>query len=406
MTLASTAASLYPEIAFPEDAGLPELPNLFDGGWVREAYSQLPRLREVEPSRFRIRQFAHRPGRTAIVTYEVEWDPDEFIPSEIFAAKVNSEGPEEVFRYPDDPYLPGLQQVARSESAFRLVNEYLVAMRARRTGVELVRYRPTTRAVLRYSVGKVRFYARVMRPDVLPSLLAAHELISRSNFVVPRLAGHWPEGGTVWLSEIPGKNLCRNLRRGRMPDTEALLGGLESLWSASAEGNGGRPFNLSGAYQRAKLSFRHHVQDNSSAAKALAEAVKLLDPFIKSWHPTSIAHNDFYDDQMPVLPDGRIALVDFEETGPGDPMLDVGNFLAHLRWRASFGRKKKDDASGAYYNEFRNAALGRFGWSERELDFRESACVFRICTNTIRHPQPDWPQRLESGLRLVNETLG
>ena len=118
-----------------------------------------------------------------------------------------------------------------------------------------------------------------------------------------------------------------------------------------------------------------------------------------------MAHNDFYDDQMLALPDGRMALVDFEEAGPGDPMLDVGNFLAHLRWRSCLGRQRKNDATGSYYRLFRDAALDRFRWSDRELALREGVCLFRICTNTIRHPQADWRGKLESGLSLVNETL-
>ena len=109
---------------------------------------------------------------------------------------------------------------------------------------------------------------------------------------------------------------------------------------------------------------------------------------------------------MLVLRDGRIALVDFEEAGPGDPMLDVGNFLAHLRWASSFGRKGKREGSGTYYQQFRHAALQRFRWANRELAFREAVCLFRICTNTIRRPQGDWHDRLEAGLSLVNETLG
>ena len=52
------------------------------------------------------------------------------------------------------------------------------------------------------------------------------------------------------------------------------------------------------------------------------------------------------------------------------------------------------------------AALERFRWSERELALREAACLFRICTYVIRHPQPDWRGKLETGLSLVNETLG
>ena len=119
-----------------------------------------------------------------------------------------------------------------------------------------------------------------------------------------------------------------------------------------------------------------------------------------------MAHNDFYDDQMLVTHDGRIALVDFEEAGPGDPMLDVGNFLAHLHWASRFGRHRENDASGAYHPVFRQAALDRFRWSEMDLAFREAVCLFRICTNTIRRPQEDWRDTLAKGLSLVNATLG
>ena len=132
----------------------------------------------------------------------------------------------------------------------------------------------------------------------------------------------------------------------------------------------------------------------------------MLDLFVESWQPSEIAHNDFYDDQLLALPDNRMALVDFEEAGPGDSRLDVGNFLAHLRWRSRVGERKQTDASGVYHNVFRSAALHRFGWDERELDLREAICLFRICTNAVRNPRPDWQSRLETGLSLVNETLG
>ena len=89
-----------------------------------------------------------------------------------------------------------------------------------------------------------------------------------------------------------------------------------------------------------------------------------------------------YDDQMLRLPDGRIALVDFEEAGPGDPMLDVGNCLAHLKWADHFNRRRKKNASGKFNNEFKSAALERFQWNLGDLAMREAVCLFRICTNT------------------------
>ena len=406
MVSSPTAVSLYPEIAFPDDPGLEDLPRLFNAEWVWQAFLGQYGRPSTDPHRIRVRQFAHSLGRVALVSYEMEWRPDEYIPSQHLAIRVERDKPVELFRYPEDSRLPGLSQAAQPETALELLNRYVLAMRARRAGVELIRYRPSSRAVLRHRVGRVRFYARVMRPDAVTPLLTAQKLIGQSGFVVPRLAGYWEEGGVVWFSEIPGENLRQRIQDGKFPDPTLLLDGLQTLWAAPHPPAGTRPFDLSRAYRRAKRSFTHNVRDGGAALRNLKDATKSLDPFVRSWRPTGIAHNDFYDDQMLVLRDGRTALVDFEEAGPGDPMLDVGNFLAHLRWASRFGREERRDGSGAFCGSFRQAALERFPWADRELAFREAVCLFRICTNTIRRPQGDWHDRLEAGLSLVNETLG
>ncbi len=405
MVSSPATVPLYPEIGFPEDPGLGDLPRLFDSEWIWRAYCRQFGRPCTDPSRIRIRQFAHNLGRIAMVSYELEWPADEYIPSQHLAIRIERGKPAQLFRYPEDSLLPGLNDAARPETALKLLNRYVLSVRARRASVELIRYRPASRAVLRHSVGRTRFFARVMRPNAVAPLLAAQKLIGQSGFVLPRLAGYWAEGGVVWLSEIPGRNLRQRIQTGRLPDPSPLLDGLQSLWNAPEVPDGARAFNLSGAYRRAKRSFTHNIRDGEPALRSLNEAAKSLDPFVRSWRPTGIAHNDFYDDQMLVLRDGRIALVDFEEAGPGDPMLDVGNFLAHLRWAACFGRKRKRDGSGAFYSLFRQASLERFRWSERALAFREAVCLFRICTNAIRRPQSDWRGRLEAGLSLVNETL-
>ena len=399
------SAPLYPEIDFPEDSGLSEFPKLFDSDWVWETYCREFERPEVDPHRIRVRQFSHSLGRSAIISYEVEWHPDDYLPFQHFTVKIARDEPAEVFQFPDDPLLPGLADAAHPEAALRLLNRHVLAVGSRRARVEVIRYRPGSRAVLRHSVGRTRCFARVVRPAALGPLLAAREPVGRSGFVLPRLAGSWADGGVIWVSEIPGRNLRRHIRRGNTPDPTPLLDGLQSLWAQNPAAHGGPPFNLAGAYGRAKRAFRHKVSEGDPASRTLRAVTGILDPFVTSWQPTSMAHNDFYDDQMLALPDGRLALVDFEEAGPGDPMLDVGNFLAHLRWRSRLGRQRDNDATAAYYHLFRDAALERFRWNERELALREGVCLFRICTNTIRHPQADWRGKLESGLSLVNETL-
>ncbi len=400
-----TAPSLFPPVALPEDRGLPEFSRLFDGEWVWRAYCSRFGRPEARPQRLRLRQLSYNPGRRAIVTGVAEWPLDEFITQEPFAIELARDRPARLFRYPEDPYLPGLTHAAAAVAAARLLDRYVFAAPVQRVRVRVVRYRPSGHAVLRYRLGRVRFYVRVMRPERVSRLLAAADLVAQSGFVLPRLAGSWPEGGVVWLSEIPGTNVRRLIRTGHPLDPEPILEHLARLWDTPAAANRHRPFNLLGAYRRARRVFRQVLRDQDGPRRTLKQATTALDPFVTSWQPSGVAHNDFYDDQLICLPDGRLALVDFEEAGLGDPLLDVGNFLAHLRWSAHFGRESEAQASGAYHRRLRAAALARFGWEARALNLREAVCIFRVCTNPIRHLAPDWPHRLEMGLSLVNDLL-
>lgn len=339
------------------------------------------------------------------MSYLAEWASDKYLPPQIFTLRLDAGQPISFSCYPKDPSLPGLEEAAQPDTAMRLLNEHVFAIPRRKLRVEMVRYRPGSRAVLRHRSGNIRLYVRVIRPSTLPNLLAAAELIGHTGFAVPRVVGSWSEGGVVWLTEIPGKNLRKLIRRGKPPDTTAVLDGLESLWASPFDSEA-RAFDLASAYRRAKRSFRHALRDLAPARNLLDAVTKVLDPFALSWQPSAIAHNDFYDDQMLVLPDGRVAVVDLEDAGRGDPLLDVGNFLAHLKWASSFGNSRRGDASGAYYHQFRSAALSRFRWDRREFDLRETICLFRISTNVIRRPTLDWHDRIRFSLSLISDQLG
>ena len=400
-----TAPPLFPQVALPEDRGLQEFSRLFDGEWVWRTYCSRFGQPEVRPQRLRLRQLSYNPGRRAIVTGVAEWPWAEFVTQDPFAIELARGQPARLFRYPEDPYLPGLTSAASAVAASRMLNRYVFAAPVQRVRVDVVRYRPSGHAVLRHRLGRVRFYVRVMRPERVSRLMAAAELVAQSGFALPRLAGCWTEGGVVWLSEIPGKNVRKLIRKGHRLDPEPILDNLARLWDTPYAANGRRPFNLRGAYRRARRVFRQVLRDRDGPHLTLKRATAALDPFVKSWQPSGVAHNDFYDDQLIRIPDGRLALVDFEEAGLGDPLLDVGNFLAHMRWSAHFSRETEAMASGAYHRLMRSAALERFGWEERALNLREAVCIFRVCTNPIRHLAPDWPRRLEVGLSLVNEVL-
>ena len=388
------------------DEGLPDLSRLFDAEWVWGAFCQQFGPPEETPERLRLQQFLHRPGKRALVSYMSERRWDRWVVEAQFTVELRAGEAPRLFRYPDDPYLPGLSAAASATEAHRLLPQY-VNLHPQRLKVEVMRYRPTSRAVLRYRAGwrrasreEVTLYVRVMSPDRVAPLLTAGELAGHSGFLLPRLLGCWPEGGVAWLASVPGDTVRTLIREGTPPEPERILDGLAPLWSMPAKK--GRPLDLSAAFRWTDRVLSGALSDGGEH-QMLSEVTDVLGPFAEAWRPSTLAHNDFYDGQIILTPDGRLALVDFEEVGPGDPMMDVGMLLAHLRWMARFDASRQ--ACDGYRRRFRAAALDRFGWDGRELALREAFALFRLSSNPIRHLQYNWFQAVETGLGLVLETL-
>jgi hypothetical protein len=392
-------------VTLPADEALPGLGDLFDSAWVWHAFCAQFGTPEEIPQQIRPRHLHYQPGARAVVSYVAERQWDRWVAEDEFAIELVAGKPPRLFRYPDDPYLPGLSPAASAVDAHQLILKHL-SIHPHRLYVEAVRYRPGARAVLRHRAiwrraASLSFFVRVMPPARVSRLLAAAELAAHSSFVLPRLAGWWTEGGVVWLASIPGETVRTLIREGKPPDPNLILDCLSQLWSTPVPPDAGHPLDLAAGIRWTQRLLSNVLQDEG-ARQALQRVTDALGPFAEEWRPSALAHNDFYDAQVLLMPTGRLALVDFEETGPGDPLLDVGNLLAHLRWSARFGAP---EACEAYRRHLRSAALDRFGWEERALVLREASALFRVCSNPIRHLQHNWPQTIKSGLALVAEVL-
>jgi len=165
---------------------------------------------------------------------------------------------------------------------------------------------------------------------------------------------------------------------------------------------GGQPLDIAAGLRHTERIL-NEVLPGGPAHPQFQRILAILRPFAEAWQPSALAHNDFYDDQLILTPEGRIALVDFEEAGPGDPMLDVGNMLAHMDWMARFNPRRERYA--AYHAAFRQAALARLGWDPRELALREGFALFRLASNPVRHFRENSLEKVETLLTLALEVL-
>jgi hypothetical protein len=216
------------------------------------------------------------------------------------------------------------------------------------------------------------------------------------------MPGKWADGGVVWFSAIEGKTVRKMIQEGIFPDAHNILTDLEKLWSAQIKPNEVRPLDIRGGFLMTFRLLTHLLQEEEYPV--INQLGDILGPFSEEWKPSAVAHNDFYDDQIIYTPDSSLVLVDFEETGPGDPLYDVGNILAHLRWMAHFSTTARENRV-KYRELLRSAALQRFGWRQHELDLREAFALFRLSANPFRRLQRDWISSVKAGLSLAIETL-
>ena len=203
MTVATAAVSpFFERVEFPDDPALPQLADFLDPEWIWPQLQAMAAAELQEPRRVRIHHFVHSIGSSALVSYEVEWPHEAYLPSEYFVANIRRDQPPLIEKYPQDWRLPGLAEAARPDTAISLINEFVLTMPARRASVQLIRYRPGFRAVLRHKMGRAKLYARVVRPSEFEQFLAAYELSTGSGFAVPGLAGYWEDGGVLWFTEV------------------------------------------------------------------------------------------------------------------------------------------------------------------------------------------------------------
>jgi hypothetical protein len=358
-----------------------------------------------EPERLRIEQIRYRPGQRAMVGYLAERTWEQWTLDARPVVELNVKRAPRAWVYPNDPRLPGLPHIASVEEASELLREH-ANLRPKLLSIERAKYRAGSRAIVRYalgyraSFGEIEVYARATTPDRIPRLVNAAKVVSRAGFVIPEIVGTWEEGGVAWLTGAPGITLRDLIQAGTAPAPNAVLAALRPLWDAPPD-TGGSTNNVAGALKQTDALLAQILTDD--AARALHQRLRdVLLPFATAWTPVSSAHNDLHDDQIIVTGSGKLALVDFEEAGAGDPQLDVANMLAHLRWMAHFGKKQR---CAAYRDGLRAAALALPGFDAESLRIRETYALFRLSSNGIMQANRDWPKTLATGLGLADAAL-
>ncbi|MBI5287363.1 MAG: hypothetical protein HY873_00115, partial [Chloroflexi bacterium] len=110
----------------PHDPTLPGLPALFDRDWYGEHFYRLHPEVDVAVPQIEARRLTYRPGQRALVTYVASQNFGDWTLDHEYAAElVAGESEPRLFRYPDDPYLPGLARAASAVDGDDMLSEHV-----------------------------------------------------------------------------------------------------------------------------------------------------------------------------------------------------------------------------------------------------------------------------------------
>jgi aminoglycoside phosphotransferase len=287
---------------------------------------------------WRPRQVSHQPNRSTVVQYRagMRWSTGDTT-SETFVAATGDRVPGQgaaifddgstrvaVWRWPQDPFLPGLSDALDAAKVGSLLDDLgidggVVRLRTRA-------YRPGRRAVVEAAGRQGRLFLKVVRADRIEALHDRHRSLARS-LPVPESLG-WSDGGLLVLTALPGETLRGALRSSRhpAPAPEAIVSLLDRL-----------PAELAEEPRRRDLlsSARHHgeiiaatVPGATDRLEAVLDALANADD--EDPGPVTAAHGDLYEAQL-LVDRGRLTgLLDIDTAGSGLRVDDLANFCAHL----------------------------------------------------------------------------
>lgn len=271
---------------------------------------------------WRARSVDHRPDVRTTVAYEVRLRTAADEQPRVLGACAGPDLVPQVWRFPDDPELPGLARATDEAAVVALLLAYGVGDGS----VELrVRsYRPRSRALVEVRTGGLLLHLKVLRPAAGPALHDRHVLLRSAGLPVPRSLGRRDDGLLV-LEGLPGQTLRQRVREGdAAPDGAALVELLDALPPQVCALPARRSWSDDVALHARTTGAV--LPSEADRCRRLAERVLAATAGLPADGPV---HGDLHEAQLLVDGPRVTALLDLDAVGPGRRADDLACLLAH-----------------------------------------------------------------------------
>jgi aminoglycoside phosphotransferase len=403
----------------PEDPALPQLRSLMQPERALRLLAPWLVAEGVDEERCVLRYLRYRPGRDCAVVYELPdwnrrgaWSPLLSVkafaeaPSrerlerwERRARKTGVVGPvfgwlaEErvlITPFPVDlrlPGLPGLLAGKDLEGALTIGESPPV----------VASYKPGRSCLVSFDAGSPsrRLFARIHRDDRGAQVFAAMSRFHQSEDLAGRVAeplAYIPERRLLVQGALAGKPLTEQLGDKRRSEwIESAARALAAVHGSPAHGECER--SAEAELSSLESSGRSMLATLPEVFAVFESVVaRLADARCPEVAATPI-HGDFSAGQV-LVDDARAGLIDFERVAVGDPLLDLGSFLARLPGQcedAGLGAEAAEEAAAVFLSAYEDAR-GEAP-NLQAVDWHRRVALLRSAINAVRHLRPGWRRR-------------
>jgi hypothetical protein len=259
--------------------------------------------------------------------------------------------------YPLDLELPQLAHAASSTKMRRTLRKVLpvgsgTANASSRP--ELIQYRPCLKALLRYPLSDGQLgaaYAKVKNSKRSARIFDLNRALFAAGVPTPAPLTYVSDLGMALYAEAKGVSLAA------LNHTPEYVRWMEPVAEALAY------FHSTQLSDPQLYSLRTEAEAVVAAGRVVATLLPHLSAEIDRMsmgiaadlsaitEPIVMVHGDFYDDQV-LASEAGVMLLDFEETRLGNPLLDLGNFLAHLSIFPSRLAEVAEDARARFVDAY------------------------------------------------------
>lgn len=302
-----------------------------------------------------------------------------------------------VWRFPHDPYLPGLPPASSSAR----VAELLVALGAPTAQVRLRTraYRPSRRAVIEVRSGAAEaaaLYLKVLGGRTSArvgqrarDLAEIHRTLTAAGVPVAPLVGVAERQGIVAIARVPGESLRAALLLGHpVPPPGDLVDAVMTLAATDLPGSGD---------PRAFADPSRHVPLLSAALPDLVDHLEEAANFAATaGGPSGTVHGDLHDGQA-LIHRGQLAgFIDLDGAGPGLVAHDAGRMLAYLEHAAEVDPRRRDRVH-RYADEL-HAGFTKAGVPTRDLAAGAAAAWIGLATAPYRSRHAGWQDQVRDAI--------